>query len=87
MQVSISQFTTKTKEKQSRTSQFMKFLVTTCIIPVMVKDGKIVFKIFSLKTLMYFIGLVGWFTVTILVWYQTGSFENLFNAQTVFFIH
>ena len=83
MQVPTSQFAAKTRDKPSRTSQFLKFLVTTCTIPVMVNDGKIVFKIFSLKTLIYFIGLVGWWTSTILVWYMTGSLETLLNVATV----
>ena len=84
MKVSTSQFTAKTKERPSKTSQFMKFLVITCIIPVSVKDGKIVFKIFSLKTLIYFIGLVGWWTSTVVVWHMTGSLETLLNVTTVF---
>ena len=84
MKVSTSQFTAKTKEKPSKTSQFMRFLVTTCIIPVSVKDGKIVFKIFSLKTLVYWIGLGGWWTSTVVVWYMTGSLDTVLNVTTVF---
>ena len=84
MKVSTSQFTAKTKEKPSKTSQFMRFLVITCIIPVSVKDGKIVFKIFSLKTLVYWIGLGGWWTSTVVAWYMTGSLDTVLNVTTVF---
>ena len=58
--------------------------MTTCIIPVSVKDGKIVFKILSLKTLVYWIGLGGWWTSTVVVWYMTGSLDSVLNVTTVF---
>lgn len=69
-------------ESPTKTSHFLKFLVTTCVIPVTVKNGKIVFNVFSVKTFVYFIVFGGWLFFTFYVLYLGGYFD-IFDSQTV----
>ena len=44
----------------TKTSRFFQFLIKICFIPVSVKNNKIVFKVFSLKMLVYILCAVLW---------------------------
>ena len=44
----------------TKTSRFFQFLIKICFIPVSVKNEKIVFKVFSVKMLVYIMCAVLW---------------------------
>ena len=51
----------------TRTSMFIQFLIRICFIPVHVKNDKIVFKMISFKTMVFFITYVGLFITAIIL--------------------
>ena len=85
MKVAVNQPKENNSQGPTRTSKFLLFLVKICLIPVVVKNDKIAFKIASLKTLLYFIGTFGWFGWSLTLSYYIGTLETFFSHQLVCF--
>ena len=86
MKVAVKQPNGKNNKRPTRTSKFLKFLVKICLLPVVVKKDRIVFKIASLKTLIYSIGTFGWFGFSLTVSYYTGVLKIILNNQMVYIL-
>lgn len=56
-------FASHEDDKMTKTSKFVRFLIKIRFIPVTVKNEKIVFKIFSCNTFLFFICSFVWIIV------------------------
>ena len=71
----------------TKTSRFFQLLIKTCFIPISVKNNKIVFKVFSLKMLVYILCAVLWniFTQTMMVMFmKQEDFDRFFSEVSSF---
>ena len=71
----------------SATSLFVRFLVKSCFIPVKVQADKIVFRIVSLKTLVYVCINAAFFSVMLFIFssFKTSMVTNLSNVEMLSF--
>ena len=72
----------------TKTSRFFQFLIKICFIPVSVKNEKIVFKVFSVKMLVYIMCAVLWNIFVqrmMFIFFKEEDF-NRFLSQVVHFL-
>ena len=61
----------------SRTSYFARFLLKICFFPVYVEGDKIVFRLFSCKTLIHVTLSFGFFTTFLVIAYISSGFTEV----------
>ena len=64
------------------TAIFLEFLVKTCFLPISIKEEKIVFKIFSLKTSLHFFTSLSYaiLTTTLVIKFASIGFDKMFDG-------
>ena len=64
------------------TAIFLELLVKTCFLPISIKEEKIVFKIFSLKTALHFLTSFSYSTISslLVLKYASIGFDKMFDG-------
>ena len=73
----------------TKTSRLFQFLIKICFIPVSVKSEEIVFKVFSLKMLVYILSAVLWIIFTqimMFVFMKQEDFDRFFSEVTSYIL-
>ena len=73
----------------TKTSRLFQFLIKICFIPVSVKSEEIVFKVFSLKMLLYILSAVLWIIFTqmmMFVFMKQEDFDRFISEVTYYIL-